>query len=480
MNTHSLWKNLNSKETSKISQNLDTEVLIIGGGITGLQVLYQLKKEGTDALLVERNLCGEGVTSKSTAKITYLQNDTIDKIANLVKEEKAKEYILSQIYATKLLRDIIESESIDCDLAKADSYLFADTKKGVHRLNYLAELLKECHITYEELKTVPFEKSVKKAIKVRDTYVFHPIKFTDALKEKFRDSIYENSKVEKIEKQGNYYISHVGNYQIKSHYVVLATHYPYFLFPYMLPLKTHIEVSYLGAKKVLEKENYSAINMDSKTISLRYHSDGKDNYLIYLLNSFKSPDVKDITANFKELKERDDFDYLWSNNDIITNDHMPLIGPLSKKEDKFLIATGYNTWGMTNSTLAGKIIKDMIVGNRDAMTNLFLPYRKLNLAKLVRFPLDMSCNLKSYLISNGQNRNNSSVSYTKIDGQNVAIYRDSDGVEHVVLNRCPHMKCGLILNEEEGTWDCLCHGSRYTLDGKCIEGPSNLDISFKR
>ena len=62
----------------------------------------------------------------------------------------------------------------------------------------------------------------------------------------------------------------------------------------------------------------------------------------------------------------------------------------------------------------------------------------------------------------------------------MAIYIDENKKEHIVLNRCPHMKCGLVFNPLEKTWDCLCHGSRFSIDGKCIEGPSNLDISFKK
>ena len=87
--------------------------------------------------------------------------------------------------------------------------------------------------------------------------------------------------------------------------------------------------------------------------------------------------------------------------------------------------------------------------------------------------------LKAIIKSTKGNVNNSKVIYKKMNGKSVAIYRDSKGKEHIVLNKCPHMKCGLVFNEVEMTWDCLCHGSRFTLDGKCIEGPSNYDIGFK-
>ena len=98
---------------------------------------------------------------------------------------------------------------------------------------------------------------------------------------------------------------------------------------------------------------------------------------------------------------------------------------------------------------------------------------------IVRLPLDIGCNVKSIIKSTKNNVNNSNVIYKKINGEKVAIYKDTNGKEHIVYNRCPHMKCGIVFNEVENTWDCLCHGSRFDLDGKCIEGPSNYDISFK-
>ena len=69
--------------------------------------------------------------------------------------------------------------------------------------------------------------------------------------------------------------------------------------------------------------------------------------------------------------------------------------------------------------------------------------------------------------------------FKKKDGKAVAIYKDDKGVEHIIYNRCPHLKCSLVFNEVEKTWDCPCHGSRFDLDGKCIMGPSNYDIGYK-
>ena len=94
--------------------------------------------------------------------------------------------------------------------------------------------------------------------------------------------------------------------------------------------------------------------------------------------------------------------------------------------------------------------------------------------------MDLIYSGKAILKSTKNNINNQKIKKETRDGQSVLIYVDENGKEHIVLNRCPHMKCGLVFNEWEKTWDCLCHGSRFDLDGKCIEGPSNINITFSK
>lgn len=473
---NSIWKDVDSKDCKIVKENMKTDVLIIGGGMTGLSILYELKNSGLKVTLVERERCGSGVTSRSTAKMTFLQDNTISNIG----KKKAKKYLKSQVEAANRLRNIIQRERIDCDLKEVDSYLFTSQFKNLKKLEQVYSVFEEAGVNIERVEKVPFDEEFIDALKIRGTYVFHPLKYVEHLKNMFHEDVYEHSQVINIDKIDDRYICSVNGHTIEAKKIVFANHYPWFLIPFGLPLKSHIEVSYLGAKKVDKFESYSAISVDKPVKSMRYHVCGKDKYFIYLFDSYPSADVKDIVKNFKRLSEKFDFDYLWSNNDVMTADYMPYIGSLKASDDTMLIATGYNTWGMTNSVLAGHIIADMITGKKNEYTSLFDPKRKINLESALRFPLDMFYNGKAFIKSGKQNENNARVEYTRMDGKNVAIYVDPNGITHIVLNKCPHLGCGITLNEVEQTWDCLCHGSRYDLDGKCIEGPSNSDISFNR
>ena len=476
MKNKSIWLDVKNKALKRVTKDLECDALVVGGGITGMSTLYQLRKNNVKALLIERNKCGEGVTARSTAKITYLQKKENMNIRRFGKADLAKGYLESQLAAVKELKRIIDKENILCDLKKSESLLFTNDEENKVKLLEEYNFLKESGVAAEFIEN---GENFKYAIKVSDTYMFHPVKYVIGLKNILQECVYENSKLEKISREDGICKCFVNNHVIKCRHVVIATHYPYFILPLLFPFKNHVETSYVGAVKVREFKNVNAINIDNETISYRYHQDDKNNYLIYLTNSMASPNIKSIKGNFENLKKKYNFDYVWSNKDIITNDYLPLIGKLDEDDNGVLLACGYNTWGMTNATLASMILRDIILKRQNKYIELFRPDRLLSWNKVVRFFPDAYGNVKAILKSNKGNVNNSRVIYTKLDGKNVAIYKDENNREHIVLNRCPHMKCGLVFNEVEKTWDCLCHGSRYDIDGKCIEGPSNHDITFK-
>lgn len=476
MKNESIWIKNNFNETlSSINKDMNVDVLIIGGGITGLSALYHLRKSKLKTILVERNKCGMGVTSRSTAKITYLQQDIFNKIKTLSNEENAKMYLKSQIEAVSLLVDIIEENNIKCNLEKSPSYLFTNDKKNINKFDELVEFLKSNNVQINSVNEVPFPEPFIKAICTQDTYTFNPIQYINHLKKLFQNNIYEYSNVTDIKKENDYYICKVGKFTIKSKKVIIASHYPFFLFPFLMPFKGYIETSYIGTKKTNIKENFNAINIDKPCISLRTYNYGNEKQLIYLYQSMPSANIKDVKYNFQELINKG-FNNVWSNKDIITYDYLPFIG---KIKDSIYIATGYNTWGMTNGTLAGKVLADIIQEKSNSYINLFNPKRNINIGKVINCPNSIEKSAKAFIKSNRFNVNNASISYEVRDGKNVAIYKDNKGKEHIVLNRCPHMKCGIIFNEVEQTWDCYCHGSRFDIDGKTIEGPSNFNIKFK-
>lgn len=449
MKNYSIWKDHKiERNYEELKEDKEVDVLIIGGGLTGVSSLYHLRESNLKVMLVEQNKIGHGVTGNSTGKLTYLQNDLLDKIRHYYSDEVLKKYLSSQIKTIKKIKEVIEKEQIDCDLEEVDSYLYTNKTKEIEKLKDLERLLLKNNIPIIE-ETTLFVKS-KFMIKGKNTYLFHPIKFLYGLLKKNPFPIYEHTSIRKIEKEEDYYICDTNNdNRIKTKIIILASHYPYFIKPFYFPLKVSLEKSYLSAS-IFPTKPFSLISYSNPFISIRTHND----YLIYLSNSHSLNKNTCDKENFKELlKKLKDFqitpEYCWSNIDIMTSDSLPLIGEINKN---MYLGTGYNTWGLTNGFLAGKIITDIISERENEYIELFSP-KRLNEKHILSY------------IGN---------TYKNIDGY-MKGYTSSNKTKY----KCPHLGCRLIYNELESTFECPCHGSKFREDGTCISAPANKDLKIE-
>lgn len=475
MKKYSLWlDNISDEKESILKEDIYCDVLIVGGGMTGLSTAYHLRNSNLKIVVVDKNQIGRGISARTTGKITYLQDTIYSDLTSTYSETIARKYFHSQKDAIEIISNIIKQEGIDCNLKKVSSYIFSKKKEN---LKGEKELLKKFGVSIKEMKQNGYY-----IVGVEDTYVFHPIKYIQALKHICKEKgiqFYEHTDINFVRPKDNGYICGNELIKIKAKKVVFACHYPYFLFPFLMPLKCTLEKSYISAVPVKKIESYSAISVEKPIISLRYHQAEK-NYFIYLTGSHSLYTEYDDQKHFEVLKKalkRLELEpkYLWSNHDIMTFDKLPFIGLLKKG---LYLATGYNTWGMTNSNLAGKIISDMIMDIYNPYESLFSPNRKL---KKLSLPETMYGGIKP-MIENKLWKNKDwypeNVYFERRNGQNIAIYVDKFKKEHIVYNTCPHLKCSLLFNSVEKTWDCPCHGSRFDLDGNVIIGPSNYNITY--
>lgn len=473
MKNISIWKDsCFSIDSKKLGKDIECDVLIIGGGLTGISTLYHLKDSELKVVLVEQNKIGMGVTANSTGKLTYLQDSMYNKIWKKYGKKVAAKYLESQVKAIDIVKDIINSNDIDCDLVESKSYVYTNKDDEIEDIKELKEFLLDSDINAQDDDMDLVES--KYMISVSDTYLFNPVKFICGVVNKFEFSnIYEDTSIVKIEKANEDYLCYTDSNKIRCKYVVIASHYPYFVLPFMFPIKGNLEKSYLcsGRKDI---SNVSLISYSNPFVSIRNYK----NYIIYLskthVNSNNVDDKKHFDELMRDARSLDfDFEYVWSNIDIMTNDSLPYIGRI---DDNMFISTGYNTWGMTNGILGGYIVSNMVMGIEDKYIDLFDPKREIS-GNILEILKDAYYSMEG--IVNGIINKNYDIEYKTIDGDDVCIYRDSDG-EHIVYRKCPHMGCKLIFNEVERTWDCPCHGSRFDIDGKCISGPSNKDIGYKK
>lgn len=471
MKNYSIWKdNIKLPEFNKLKENIEVDILIIGGGMTGINTLYQLRNSNLKTVLVEQNKIGMGVTSNTTGKITYLQDSIYEKIENSLDKETANLYLDSQRTAINLIKEIIEKENIDCDFIKVPSYVYSNTQEEDEKLNELKNFLLDNNIKVIDGKSNLIEYN--NMIGVEDTYLFHPLKYIKGLLNVIdKDTIFEDTSIIKMIREDDGYICYTNEDKtIKANKVVIASHYPYFNLPFIFPLKGSLEKSYLSASPYVE-DNISLIKYSNPYISIRSYLDN----IIYLSNSHDNNTLVDDKEHFKELKSKLKElnlkpEYMWSNIDIMTSDSLPYIG---KIDENLFIGTGYNTWGMTNSVLAGKVISDIITNYPNKYIELFNP-KRINLSNVLGTVNNAFKSIEGLV--NGIINTNNNIEYKTINNKEIAIYKDNLG-NHLVFTKCPHQGCKLLFNETELTWDCPCHASRFDIDGKCISGPANKDIT---
>ena len=193
--------------------------------------------------------------------------------------------------------------------------------------------------------------------------------------------------------------------------------------------------------------------------------------------NFAQKNYKKSISDFKRLFSKSP-EYTWMNQDIMSNDNLPFIGRM-KKDSNLMIATGYSAWGITNATIGGKVLADIILEKDNPYISLFEPTR-INKIGIKNSIVDAIYYSKIYIQTTVKKNPifyNNSIYKVKIDGSYYGVYYDYYGKRHIVYGKCPHMKCNLIFNDEEKTWDCPCHGSRFDIDGNVINGPANYSIS---
>lgn len=466
----SIWY-YEDKDFKTTKKNIDTDVLIIGGGITGMTCALLLNDSNKKVTLIDANKIGHGITGKTTGKISVMQEYTYQKIYDISKS-LAFDYLDSQVFAVKELISIIKSFHIKCDLKKNDSFLFTNFRDNIPKIIKEKTILDNV-IPCEIIGELPNNYPCLYGIKTSYSYVFNPLKYINSIKKICSNiDIYENMRALNITKKLDYFLIKTNRNKIKAKKIIICTHYPIFVKKFFFPIVTSITKEYIIGAEVDKSYNSNMICNDDKVVSMRYY----DDLMIYASGNDllggkldHKENMNKVINNFKKHFSYP-IKYSWYNYDITSCDYLPIIGEVS---NNIFVATAFNKWGMSNGVLAAKILSDLVQCKENKFSSLFSPNRKSL--------INSSClkNLYDNAVTYFKPKK-SNIKYEKKEGIEYAVYIDSKGDKHRVISKCPHMGCKLIFNSFDKTWDCPCHGSRYNIDGKVIHGPSQYSIQPKK
>ena len=481
----------------RLQENIRTDVCIIGAGIAGLTTAYLLSQEGRSVVVLDDGRIGGGMTGRTTAHLTNAFDDRYIDVEKLHGEEGARLTARSHTAAIDKVEEIVRKEQIDCEFERVDGFLFAsppDTEElleeelaATHRAGLL-EVEKVARAPIDSFDTGP-------ALRYPRQGQFHPLEYLSGLTRAIRrdgGKLFEQTHATTIEGGSNAHVDTSHGPVVSCDVIVVATNTPVndrvAIHTKQAPYVTYV----IGA----------AIPKESLTRALYW--DTLDPYHYIRLQSYTYRDVlivggedhktgqaDDCAERYRRLeqwtRERfpqiGDIEFRWSGQVMEPADYLAFIGRNPLDSDNVFIATGDSGQGMTHGTIAGILLTDLIQGRKNPWEDVYSPSR-VSLKAISEYAgenINVAGQFADYVtagdIKSVDELKPGEGAIMREGLSKIAVYRDDNGAVHRRSAVCPHLGCVVSWNACERTWDCPCHGSKYTAEGRVYNGPANTDLA---
>ncbi|HPD89724.1 MAG TPA: FAD-dependent oxidoreductase [Oscillospiraceae bacterium] len=428
----SLWSETSELPSfGRLNNEIHTDVLIIGGGMAGILCASMLKQAGVDYVLAEADTICSGITKNTTAKVTSEHGLIYDKLIREFGVERARMYLEANEAALEKYRELCRE--IDCNFETKDAFVYSLSNE--FKIEKELEALGKIGFPAEFADRLPLPFPVAGAVKFKNQAQFHPLKFVSVAAQGLK--IYEHTAVRELTK--HMALTDYGT--ITADKIIVATHFPFINKHGSYFLKMYQHRSYVLALEGAPDVDGMYVDEAEKGMSFR-------NYENLLLIGGGDHRTGKKGGGWRELT---DFAgrkypgaheaYRWATQDCMTLDGVPYIGQYSKNTPDFYVATGFNKWGMTSSMVSAMLLTDLVTGKENPYASVFSPSRTILRPQLAVNAFEAVTNLLT-----------------------------------ISKKRCPHLGCALKWNSQEHSWDCPCHGSRFTETGKLIDNPATGDL----
>ncbi|MGG3280739.1 FAD-dependent oxidoreductase [Paenibacillus solani] len=477
----------------RLTEDIETDVAVVGAGITGITTAYLLAEAGKDVVLIEAGQILNGTTGHTTAKVTAQHGLIYHELMSHFGEEKARLYYEANREAIEFIRNIIGGEEDKFGLKLEDAHIYAQQDdKYLSKLQDEIKAYEKLGIPGEWLDSLPLPIPTLGAIKMPGQYQFHPTQYLKHLLEQFLKlggRIYESTTMdEKAETEGPItLLTKRGGHRVTCNHAVSASHFPFVDGKGLFFTRLHVERSYaIAIKPETAYPGGMFLSVDEPSRSLRSASYNGEELVI--VGGENHPTGRSICTHqhYENLEEfagnllgASAIPFRWSTQDLITLDKVPYIGPLTSHQDRIFVATGFRKWGMTTGTLAANLICDQILEKDNRYADVFSPSRFQADPSVKTFIVQNAMVAKDF-VAGKMEMSHADISELKAgegavvrhNGQRAGAYKDDKGNLHLVDTTCTHLGCEVEWNEGERSWDCPCHGSRFRYTGEVIEGPA--------
>lgn len=493
----SFWLDSTAETDYPPMEKVTVDVAIVGAGITGITAAYLLKKAGKTVALIDGQRIATSASGHTTAKVTSLHQLIYADLIDRHGEDKARLYGESNQAGVEFVANTVEREGIDCDFQRNETFSFAESKDNLDKIQreYDAAVKLGLPAEFVTETTLPFE--IAGAIKFTNQGEFHVRKYLLHLASIIPGDgsyVFENSRVQTVE-EGSPCTVFANDTTLEATDVLLTTHLPimdqglYFAKAY--PQRSYIIGAKIDAAKA-PQGMYIGVGKNYHSIRTTPAPDGG---LLLLIGGggHKVGSKSDTETSYEELEQYlhshfgiDKIDYRWSTQDYKSFDRLPYIGKLTPANEHIYVATGYSLWGMSKGTMAGMLLADLVLGKANPWADLYNSLRATPFVtqESIKNNLDVGIHWVGDRLKGIQNWSVDDVKpgegkIITLKGEKVGVYKDEAGKVTAVNATCPHLTCIVNWNSAEKSWDCPCHGGRFTCEGKVIQGPPVKDLELK-
>ncbi|WP_246218439.1 FAD-dependent oxidoreductase [Litoribacterium kuwaitense] len=493
----SLWRDAARQTTQHppLQQSETSEVVIIGGGLTGLTTAYLLAKEGKDVVLLEAGRLMTGTSGHTTAKVTVQHDLIYDEFLAHFGHDAIEAYYRANDEALRWMKALIAQHQIDCDWTEESAYLYTSQALSVDKLEREMRAYDRLNIPGQLVRQgLPDYMHAKLALMVPNQAHFHPVKYAAFLlteAERMGARIYEQTTAMKLTDEQRPVITCDNGSTVTADHVLICSHFPFIDQGGFYFTRMHASRSYvLALESPTPPPQGMFLEVDPPQHSWRAANSTDGTPLLLLggeghktgqgLNTHEP--YEQLLNYAKKTVGVTNVHYRWSAQDLITSDKMPYVGPITRSHPNICIATGFRKWGMTNSTQAARQMARYVTEGK-AFLSVSVPSRfkaDPSLKHMARENADVAKHFArgkfGLVAKTPADVNKGEGAVVRYQGQRAGLYKDASGKAFLVDTTCTHLGCEVDWNDGDCAWECPCHGSRFAPTGEVLNGPAKKPL----
>ncbi|TYR33010.1 FAD-dependent oxidoreductase [Sphingobacterium phlebotomi] len=489
----SIWQEVTVPGLSAPRDQEHVEIIVVGGGITGLTAALKLQEAGRRCVIMEANTIGFGTTSGTSAHINTVLDTPYTDIIEQHGLEAARTVVASTRKAISIINKNKDQYEIDCDFTRCSGFMYAENEEEKKELKEIKEALEQVGIPCSEVDEIPVPASFMYAIEFEEQARFHPTKYLAGLAKAYISlggQIRERTVVQHVKEENDMLVAKTAEGDVFSaDFVLYATHTPpgIQLMNFRLaPYRSYIQVWEL--MRQIDWPEALVYDMQEPFHYFRTVEQGGKSYLLIGGQDHKTAHHDNEKKNFRELEAYvrslyvvNKKIYEWSSQYYESQDSLPFIGYYpGKKHRRELLSSGYGGNGMIFGTLGGSMMADLVLHGKTDFQDIYSPSRIGPLSAIRNLLVENYDVAKHFVkdrffleeieelaeLGRGEGK------ILNYKGKRIGLFKGEQGELFAIDPVCRHAACIVKWNNTERSWDCPCHGARYAPDGSLLNGPS--------